>query len=725
MTSNDSTEFVYLISLKLNNSGDVIYKLGKTTNEPTSRIGQYRGYGRSTANTIIIGYVSDCDKAEKDLLNIFNKNFVCAAGKEYFFGDVKMMVSLFYNYLNNTENMAITDMPKKINTPIQNNKKIFVCFDERYTTKYFSMLSYREAYELMKIEKIIFHDNSKSVEKIKLYIRMKIKINESRIDKDVTNHTSELLKEINNKIADDFKIINPSIIILISNVSIKNKRNLYIIYKDVVMPSQNHIRIFMNHFPNPMIDMNVYRNKYIEIPNMFTNSNKKYIFHKSFNYESPKNDHEFFMDICTCSTNIDDVQENVEPLIKKNTKKIKAELLADKMIAVDENDRDINYLLEKKKLKREEKNVLEKMFFMKLIGIDGNIGNKKLKKLFINYYDKQKIIKNFEIFFGFDWEACIPKEYIEIYHNHEDQRRDKIIINFLNILLNENKEKYVYDDLKDNKVIEYPVLQKALEKIRTESIYFDNEKENNALFYGSKNSLLADILKKKKDGSDSDSEEEKLPKKKTNKNKKKKIVESDNEISDNGSDLDNEEIKKKTNKKKTNKKKKVIESDTESDDEEITKNTKKKSNKKKVVESDTESDDDDEEIKKKKIVKADVGKNPIKKQHSKETVDKTNIIKFIAGKLKLYGIIFKRIENKARFEIETNEENDENDNDDDNDNDNDNDDNDDENDNDDNDNDDGNYNYKKKSVRGRNYSLYLDPDIANIIKNKYSGKNTN
>ena len=695
--------YIYLISLKTNDDGGEIYKLGKTKKDPYARFSQYKGHNNSAPSIIVVGYVNDCDRAENDLIEKFNCYFKCAFGKEYFVGDVQFMMYLFYDYLSRTSNIDFFFNKTRHNE--NNDDKRFVCYNET-TVKSISMLSYKEIYEIMKTENKVFYDNPNSTEKIKLFIEMKIPVGESNSKKNLDENIENVLTAINAMISEKFNIINPEIIILMNE---NNKRennicNILVIYKNIIMPTKKHLINFMNYFINPIINMNVYRKKHIEIPNIFGNTKNNFIYYKSYNYEVPKNEYEFFLDVCVFNTDKNISQEYLgdsEPKNKNHevicdnkfiTNKNKTELLAEILNNINEDKYDLSFLIKKKRMNKEEGYALQKILFNKLLGIGVVTGKKNFKKLFIKYYGKQIILKNFEIFFGFDWESDFKQTEIDAWCNTQDIERKEIIVSLLNFILNENKKDYTYDDLKDKKHIGYLQLMEAIKRIKTESSYYKNEKETGDIFNINKTTLLSKQIGKKnkkeyeifKINSDSNSSEQDLdtsPKKETD------FIDFDPKINnvftdeiygkENESESDTEEKNKKprTVKKKTDNN--DSDDDSESDTEE--KNKKPKTVKKKT--DNNESDDDSE---------SDTEEKPKKsyKGPSKETVEKTTLIKFIIAKLKLYGIVFHRIEDKVSVRIE---------------------------------NGDG----SPDSIRGRDYSLSLDEEIANIIKSKHENKKVN
>ena len=87
---SDNSNYVYMIrEREFVKTKEPVYKIGKTIN-PKSRLSSYP----KGSEILFISLVSDCDKAEEEIMKIFNNNFIHRKdiGKEYFQGDtVKMM----------------------------------------------------------------------------------------------------------------------------------------------------------------------------------------------------------------------------------------------------------------------------------------------------------------------------------------------------------------------------------------------------------------------------------------------------------------------------------------------------------------------------------------------------------------------------------------------------------------------------------------------------------
>lgn len=91
-------EYIYLLQEReFIKTGECIYKIGKTKQEPTRRI---RNYPKGTRLLFMI-CVNDCDAMERILLGLFLKKFMKRAdiGNEYFQGDYRAMIRVIYDYI--------------------------------------------------------------------------------------------------------------------------------------------------------------------------------------------------------------------------------------------------------------------------------------------------------------------------------------------------------------------------------------------------------------------------------------------------------------------------------------------------------------------------------------------------------------------------------------------------------------------------------------------------
>lgn len=94
----EKINYIYmLIEREFINSKKNIYKIGKTKQEPHKR---FYGYPKDT-RIIYLREVTDCDKCETDILNLFKNKFKLKKeiGREYFEGNKNDMVNEIHNYL--------------------------------------------------------------------------------------------------------------------------------------------------------------------------------------------------------------------------------------------------------------------------------------------------------------------------------------------------------------------------------------------------------------------------------------------------------------------------------------------------------------------------------------------------------------------------------------------------------------------------------------------------
>jgi hypothetical protein len=95
--------FLYLIQDNCD-IGSNIYKIGKTTQDPSDR---FKGYSKGTY-PIRISQVDNCHLREIELINIFKKNYKLSRGREYFCGILNNMIIDFTNLCNSQTNNIIT-----------------------------------------------------------------------------------------------------------------------------------------------------------------------------------------------------------------------------------------------------------------------------------------------------------------------------------------------------------------------------------------------------------------------------------------------------------------------------------------------------------------------------------------------------------------------------------------------------------------------------------------
>jgi len=99
MQSKSKHNFVYLIrEREFIRLDEHIYKLGKTTQLPNSRL---QGYPKSSQVVLFID-VFDCHKTEKKLISAFDNLFTHRKdiGREYYEGDLNAMKRTFFNIID-------------------------------------------------------------------------------------------------------------------------------------------------------------------------------------------------------------------------------------------------------------------------------------------------------------------------------------------------------------------------------------------------------------------------------------------------------------------------------------------------------------------------------------------------------------------------------------------------------------------------------------------------
>lgn len=194
-------------------------------------------------------------------------------------------------------------------------------------------------------------------------------------------------------------------------------------------------------------------------------------------------------------------------LVDKTVKnKIDKENISDILSEIDETEYNIVKLIQKQnksKLNKEEKLVLRKYFFMKKFAVHSS----ENKEQFVEYHEIcskinsgfSRCLKLFEqknndigIEIDDDFEsACIVEDNddeIDNFNDGKDKSRHIMIFNFLDIILQKNKEKYSMDEIIDIK-FSNDEFNDAIDRIVNESIYFNDEEKNRALFFKSKGKL--------------------------------------------------------------------------------------------------------------------------------------------------------------------------------------------------------------------------------------------
>lgn len=160
----------------------------------------------------------------------------------------------------------------------------------------------------------------------------------------------------------------------------------------------------------------------------------------------------------------------------------------DDITDVDETEYDLKELMKKQsnsKLNDYEKLVLEKFFFNKTFGIKCTKNDEEFKRFYHNYRNKIIIFKRFEKLFGYipcDTNINDGKKYDNL-NDGKDKLRHNIILDLIKRLV--GKDINNVNDLIDIKIGNKDYI-KAVHDIAQNSIYFENEQGNRALFHKSK-----------------------------------------------------------------------------------------------------------------------------------------------------------------------------------------------------------------------------------------------
>ncbi|AAV50285.1 hypothetical protein [Acanthamoeba castellanii mimivirus] len=157
----------------------------------------------------------------------------------------------------------------------------------------------------------------------------------------------------------------------------------------------------------------------------------------------------------------------------------------EQLIAIDLSKHKISELIQKQssnKLNETEKLVLKKHFFMRDLGLNSKIKDKKLRELLNEYLDDRTAIRRYEILFGYHKET--KKDNI---FNEKEKAKISIIIDLVNRLIGKKYTKLTDNIFKNGSkqhiIIENKQYNKAISDIIDNSIYFKDEEKNRALFY--------------------------------------------------------------------------------------------------------------------------------------------------------------------------------------------------------------------------------------------------
>ncbi|AKI81608.1 replication origin binding protein [Acanthamoeba polyphaga mimivirus] len=154
----------------------------------------------------------------------------------------------------------------------------------------------------------------------------------------------------------------------------------------------------------------------------------------------------------------------------------------------------------KNQLSRTEKLVLEKYFFMKNFGVKDSSNKDEFVKFHKKYANKEITFKHFKRFFGYDnpnnsidelkhLDIFVSNKkppnnnnnnFLDEHNDSKDAVRDKIIVNFLNLILDVKKNGYGPDDL--GYTLTQDEHNTAVLTVAEQSMYFANEDKYRPLF---------------------------------------------------------------------------------------------------------------------------------------------------------------------------------------------------------------------------------------------------
>jgi hypothetical protein len=199
----------------------------------------------------------------------------------------------------NYKNISFSKKP----TENENTKQLFSYDVSTLGAKNFLFESYEYIYNIIKNQHIsnFYEDNTFSTG-IKLFVDFDDKIifnTDLERDKYAEKIIDVIFSQINNKLYELFNIIDPSIIVLMSDTLLK--MSLHFVYPDVIFNNIYEMKYFMNDIK--LIDQSVYKIGCFRM--MYCSKmgkNNKLIYNTSINYNKPNIDYELFLDACICNT---------------------------------------------------------------------------------------------------------------------------------------------------------------------------------------------------------------------------------------------------------------------------------------------------------------------------------------------------------------------------------------------------------------------------------------
>lgn len=181
------------------------------------------------------------------------------------------------------------------------NEQLFSYDVNDVNCKNYFIGTYDEVYAEMKYNKHYYEDHSYN-NNIKLHLdidKNEIFTTELERDKNAEIIIDDCLNAVNKKLYEVYKIINPRIIIFISNTL--NKLSLHLIYPDIVFNSIYDMK-FLLHNVSLHLDMSIYGHRCFRLPfNSKKGKNNELIFFKGIYYNKPDDNFQLFLDGSLCS----------------------------------------------------------------------------------------------------------------------------------------------------------------------------------------------------------------------------------------------------------------------------------------------------------------------------------------------------------------------------------------------------------------------------------------
>jgi hypothetical protein len=178
---------------------------------------------------------------------------------------------------------------------------------------------------------------------------------------------------------------------------------------------------------------------------------------------------------------------NIKPK-EDNNKLTNKQILIEKLMEINETEHDIVDLRKrqlKNKLSEIEKLVLKKYFFRKTFGIGSKCSDNTMRQYLEDYLDKEIYFHRYNVSFGY---KKLDKYNVDTFSDGKEKRRIAIITDFVNRLTGKEDNQLDDDKLIDVRINNNQYV-KAIKDISKNSIYFENEAANRALFFKKKGKL--------------------------------------------------------------------------------------------------------------------------------------------------------------------------------------------------------------------------------------------